>query len=212
MSIHILLVDDHTMFRQALRVVLEGESDIQVVGEIGDGAQVEEAVAQLQPDVVLMDVSLPNVNGVEATRRVLARSPAVRIVALSAVGYKQVIREMLGYGAAGFVLKSAAGEQLIQAIRSVMAGQSYLCPETLAVLGLAAGASIDAGAARSSHLGRREMQVLGLIAAGRSSPEIANELHIATSTVDVHRRNIMTKLELHSVAELTAYAIRLGLA
>lgn len=214
MNIRVLLVDDHTMFREALRVILESESDIEVVGELGDGAQVEDTVVQLKPDVVVMDISMPTVNGIEATRRLMARFPQLRIVALSAFGYRQFVKEMFEAGAQAYVLKSAAGDQLMQAIRCVLKGENYLCPESAAILASGAGHANGSGAREppaTVRLGRRETQVLRLLAEGKSSPQIAVELHIAPSTVDVHRRNIMVKLELHSVAELTRYAIRLGI-
>jgi len=213
MSFRVLLVDDHAMFREALRGMLEKELDIEVVGELGDGAQVEDTVARLKPDIVVMDISMPTVNGIEATRRLLARFPKLRIVALSAFGYKQFVMEMMDAGALAYVVKSAAGEQLMQAIHSVMKGETYLCPETAATLVTASRGNSAAplGAAAHVNLGRREVEVLRLIAEGKSSPQIGKELHIAPSTVDVHRRNIMRKLELHTVADLTKYAILMGL-
>ena len=214
MSVRVLLVDDHTMFRQALRVMLEKEAGMEVVGEAGDGAAVAEAADRLAPDVVVMDINLPNLSGMEATRKLLARHPGMRVVALSAHGYKQFVMEMLDAGATGYVVKSAAGDQLVQAITSVAQGRTYLCPETTAMLVQAnLRASLHAGGPAQEHkaLGRRETEVLRLLAQGLTSPQIGKTLHIAPSTVDVHRRNIMEKLGLHSVAELTKYAIRMGL-
>jgi DNA-binding NarL/FixJ family response regulator len=215
MSIRVLLVDDHTMFRQALRAMLDKEPTIEVVGEVGDGSEVAAAAEQHAADVVVMDINLPKVNGIEATRQLLAGQPDMKVVALSAHGYQQFILEMLDAGATGYVVKSAAAEQLVQAIASVMQGQTYLCPESTATLVQArqrarqrSGANLSA---TQQRLGRREIEVLQLLARGLSSPEIGRTLHIATSTVDVHRRNIMDKLELRSVAELTKYAIRAGL-
>jgi two-component system NarL family response regulator len=213
MSYRVLLVDDHTMFREALRSMLEKEPTIEIVGELGDGAQVEDNVARLNPDIVVMDISMPTVNGIEATRRLLARFPNLRVVALSAFGYKQFVTEMMDAGALAYVVKSSAGEQLMLAIQSVMKGHTYLCPETAATLvtSTRGNGSATMGASAKVRLGRREMEVLRLLAEGKSSPKIGEELHIAPSTVDVHRRNIMSKLDLHSVADLTKYAIRTGL-
>lgn len=213
MSIRVLLVDDHAMFREALCHMLSQEGSIQVVGELGDGVRVAETVEQLQPDVVVMDVSMPNVNGIEATRALLAKHPQVKVVALSGFNYKQFVLEMLDAGVTGYVIKSAAAYQLIQAIVSAAAGQTYLCPETSELLVKAnrRSAQSDAGDPDNKRLGQRETAVLKLLAQGRSSPQIGTALHIAASTVDVHRRNIMRKLELHTVAELTKYAIRNGL-
>lgn len=212
MSISVLLVDDHTMLREALHLMLDKEPGIEVVGEIGDGKDVIATVEKLMPDVVVMDVSMPVTNGIEATRNLISKNPQIRIVALSAFGYKQFIMEMMDAGALAYVIKSAAGEQLVRAIKSVARGETYLCPETAATL-VAANQRGNASSKNGNgkHLGRRETEVLRLLAQGMSSPQIGTELHIAASTVDVHRRNIMEKLDLHSVAELTKYAIRTGL-
>ena len=214
MSIRTLLVDDHTMFRQALRVMLDLEEGIEVVGELGDGNKIVETVALLRPDVVTMDVSMPGVNGIEAMRALRAKHPQIKVVALSASNYKQFIIEMMGAGAMAYVVKSAAGDQLVYAINSAAKGKTYLCPESATLLVDSNG--LDPGGAttpiESRRLARRETAVLQLLAQGKSSPQIGKLLHIASSTVDVHRRNIMRKLELHNVAELTKYAILVGIA
>lgn len=213
MTIRVLLVDDHAMFREALRSMLEKEHDIEIIGELGDGALVEQTVAERVPDVIVMDISMPALNGIEVTRRLLARHPLLRVVALSAFGYKQFVMEMMDAGALAYVVKSAAGEQLVHAIHSAMQGKTYLCPETAATLLEASrgGARHGTGDGPMVRLGRRETEVLRLLAEGMSSPQIGEKLHIAAGTVDVHRRNIMNKLELHTVAELTKYAVRTGL-
>lgn len=213
MSIRTLLVDDHTMFREALRMMLDKEPEVEVVGELGDGALVQETVARLTPDVVVMDISMPQVNGIEATRALVARFPGTRVVALSAFNYKKFVMEMMEAGATAYVIKSAAGEQLVSAIKSAAQGKTYLCPETAAILVEASqrNGSKGSGTRDNKRLGRRETEVLRLLAEGLTSPQIAEKMHIAPSTVDVHRRNIMNKLELHTVADLTKYAIRLGL-
>ena len=214
MSIRTLLVDDHTMFRQALRVMLDLEEGIEVVGELGDGNKIVETVALLRPDVVTMDVSMPGVNGIEAMRALRAKHPQIKVVALSASNYKQFIIEMMGAGAMAYVVKSAAGDQLVYAINSAAKGKTYLCPESATLLvdsnGLGPGGATTP--IESRRLARRETAVLQLLAQGKSSPQIGKLLHIASSTVDVHRRNIMRKLELHNVAELTKYAILVGIA
>lgn len=213
MSIRTLLVDDHAVFREALQMMLGQQAGIDIVGAVGDGALVEESVATLQPDVVVMDINMPTLNGIEATRKLLARSPGLRVVALSAFGYKRFISDMLDAGATAYVVKSAASEQLVQAIRSVAAGKTFLCPEATATLVEASRRNSPGkrGANADKRLGRRETEVLRLLAEGKSSPQIAETLFISPSTVDVHRRNIMQKLELHNVADLTKYAIRIGL-
>ena len=214
MSIRTLLVDDHTMFRQALRVMLELEEGIEVVGELGDGNKIVKTVALLRPDVVVMDVSMPGMNGIEATRALRAKNPQIKVVALSASNYKQFIIEMMGAGATAYVVKSAAGDQLVYAINSAAKGKTYLCPESATLL-VDSNLLGPVGATtpfESRRLARRETAVLELLAQGKSSPQIGELLHIASSTVDVHRRNIMRKLDLHNVAELTKYAILVGIA
>ena len=213
MNIRVLLVDDHTMFREALHLMLDAEPDIDVVGEVGDGSLVGQAVAGLAPDVVVMDVSMPTVDGINATRNLRASFADVQVVALSAFNHQQFVMEMLEAGAIAFVGKSAAANQLVQAITSAAEGRTYLCPESANIL-VDTIRRNDPGTKPvqgDKRLCGRESQVLRLLAGGKSSPQIGERLHISSSTVDVHRRNIMKKLNLHSVAELTQYAIRIGL-
>lgn len=210
MSIRILLVDDHAILREALRLMLEQEDDIDVVAEAGDGETAIDLATQLDPDVVVMDVAMPGMGGAETTRRLLRKNPQAKVLTLTAYADKRYVSEMMNAGALGYVTKTAASDKLLEAIRATAVGKPYLCPEVSAVL-------LDSMRASASkvqskiQLGRREREVLGLLAEGKSSPEIGIQLHIAPSTVDVHRRNIMRKLDLHSVAELTKYAIREGL-
>ncbi|MBI3140237.1 MAG: response regulator transcription factor [Rhodocyclales bacterium] len=207
----VLLVDDHKILREALRWLLEREEDIQVVGEAGDGEEALGLAGQAGPDMVVMDVGLPHMNGIEATRRLVAENPRIRVLALSVFEEPRVVLEMLEAGASGYVVKSDSAEELLRAIRAVARGDTYLCPEV-------AGAVVETVRAKHAQpepekdpLGRREREVLALVAEGRTSAEISSSLHIAINTVEVHRRNIMRKLGLHSVAELTKYAIRHGL-
>lgn len=213
MTIQVLLVDDHAMFREALSMMLNAEPEVHVVGELGNATEINATVARLKPDVVVMDISMPSINGMMATRQLRAEFPAVQVVALSAFNYKKFVMEMMEAGAIAYVVKSAAGEQLLRAIKSAAQGQIFLCPEAAATLVEAShrGAPDGATPRVNKRLGRRETDVLRLLADGLTSPQIAQKMHIATSTVDVHRRNIMSKLELHTVAELTKYAIRIGL-
>lgn len=213
MTIQVLLVDDHTMFREALSLMLNAEPEVHVVGELGNATELNATVARLKPDVVVMDISMPSINGMVATRQLRAEFAAVQVVALSAFNYKKFVMEMMEAGAIAYVVKSAAGEQLLQAIKSAAQGKTFLCPEAAATLVEAShrGAPGSTSPRENKRLGRRENEVLRLLADGLTSPQIAENLHIATSTVDVHRRNIMGKLGLHTVAELTKYAIRVGL-
>jgi two-component system NarL family response regulator len=204
-----MLVDDHTLVREALRTVLDQDSGMQVVAEVGDGDTALGAAAELAPDVVVMDVALPGLSGIETTRRLLARHPGIRVLALSTYLDRRIIQQMLDAGASGYIAKSAAGAELKQGIRNVVNGRSYLCSEVAALV--AAGLRDRGSATSPEALSRRETQVATLLAEGKSAPDIAAELHIAASTVDVHRRNLMRKLDLHNVVELTRYAIRNGL-
>lgn len=212
MVIRVLLVDDHSMFRETLRLLLDQDPLIEVVGELGDGSRIQETVAQLTPDVVVMDVNMPHVNGIQATCKLLSQFPQVRVVALSGYGHKQFVMEMLDAGATAYVVKSSAGKQLVHAIHSAAQGNTYLCPDAAATLiEVSRRGKSDNTQDKKRRLGRRETEVLRLLAQGSSSPQIGTSLHISTSTVDVHRRNIMNKLELRTVAELTKYAIRVGI-
>lgn len=211
MTIRVLLADDHRILREALRTILEKEPDITVVGETDNGRTTLKAVRDLAADVVVMDVAMPELNGIEATVRMLDREPRLRVVALSAHSDKRYVLEMLKAGAAGYVTKAAAGTELLRAIRAVMKGMNYLSPDVAsAVIGNIKERD-QTQLRASSPLGRREREVLQLLAEGNRSQAIADRLCISPATVESHRRNIMRKLNLHSVAELTKYAIREGL-
>jgi DNA-binding NarL/FixJ family response regulator len=210
MNIRVLLVEDHRMVREALREVLTKVPDIDVVGEAGDaqgGLQLAEA---LVPDVIVLDIRLPDLNGIEVAARLRDAGNTAKIVALSAFSDKRFVTEMLRSGASGYVTKSAAGSELVSAIRAVASGHGYFSPDIAAAL--VAEVRESGNAANSQTLARREREVLRLIAEGARSTEIATRLHITVATVEVHRRNISRKLGLHTVAELTRYAIREGFA
>lgn len=208
MATRIILVDDHDMLREALREKLEREADIDVIGEAGDGPAALRLVADTAPDIVVLDIGLPDMNGVEIAARLSAEHAAVKVIALSMYSDKRFVLEMLKAGAQGYVTKTSAGAELLNAIRTVAAGKRYLGAEAAAAL--ADGVQEEA-AGNSVRLGRREREVLGLLAEGLRTSEIADRLFISTGTVEVHRRNIMRKLDLHTVAELTKYAIREGI-
>jgi len=207
MSIRVLLADDHPMLREGLRSILEKHPDIAVVGEASDGRAVLDLVGMTSPDVIVMDVGMTGLNGIEATGRVRAKHPRTKVVALSAHSDKRYVLAMLEAGARGYVLKEAAVGERVRAIRATVKGEVFLSPRV-------AGAVVDSlGAQRpaASPLGGREREVVQLIGEGKTSKEIAQVLRISTGTVEAHRRNIMKKLDLHSIAELTKYAIRHGL-
>ncbi len=209
MTIRVLLIDDHRLVREALRAALDRVPGIEVVGEAGDARTALEQSRLLKPDVAVIDIGLPDVNGMELTARLKDADSKLQIVALSAYGDKRFVTEMLRSGASAYVIKASAGTELVRAIHAVTAGQSYFCPE-------AAGALIsevrDSRAEEATpRLARREREVLRMIAQGMRSQAIGEQLHISVSTVEVHRRNIMRKLGLHTIAELTKYAIREGI-
>jgi two-component system NarL family response regulator len=212
MSFRVLLVDDHQMLREGLRAILELDEDIEVVAEAADGLAATEMARTLAPDVVIMDIGMEGLNGIDATRQIRADSPAVKVVALSTYSDKSYVLSMLEAGASGYVVKSSAAVEIQRAVRAVAEGHHYLSPDIAGVVVEAhVEASAQTGASVHSILGSRECQILQLLAEGHTSPQIARRLHIATSTVDTHRRNIMNRLDVHSIAELTKYAIRQGL-
>lgn len=210
MSIRLMLVDDHRMLREALRGILEKAGDIEVVAEADDGATAIELARTLVPDVVVMDIGLVGMSGIEATRRMLAENTGIKVLGLSTFADRRMVLQMLQAGARGYVVKSAGSEELLRGIRAVALGETYLYAEAAAAIVDSLRKQSPPGM-HSETLGRREREVLQLLASGKTSAQIAEALHIATGTVEVHRRNIMRKLDLHNVAELTRYAIREGL-
>ena len=205
-----MLVDAQRMLREALRIILGNAGDIILVAEADDGAAALALARKLAPDVVVMDIGLVGMSGIETTRRMLAENPGIKVLGLSAFADQRMVLQMLEAGARGYVDKSAGSEELLRGIRAVAQGGTYLYAQ-------AAEAIVDSlrkrslQGSRSQTLGRREREVLQLLASGKTSNRIAEALGIATGTVEVHRRNIMRKLDLHNVAELTRYAIREGL-
>lgn len=207
--IRILIADDHAMIREALSSVLEQESDIAVVGQADNGESAVRLCRELLPDLVLMDIALPDMSGTEATRRLVGENASLRVLAVSTYLNWRIVEAMLEAGATGYINKGASGDELLQGIRAVMTGTSYLSQNVAALLSSNHDdPDRDGGGYR---LGKREIEVLMLIAQGRTSAEIAVALNIAVGTADVHRYNIMRKLELHGIPELTKYAIRAGL-
>jgi two-component system NarL family response regulator len=207
--LRVLLVDDHELMRQGLRSILEREGDVEVVGEAASGRAALELARTLAPDVVVMDVAMQDQNGIEATRQIRAACPNVKVLALSSHSDARYVTAMLEAGACGYVLKANAYDDLRRALDAARRGRSYLCAD---VTESVVGASLrGAGATPVAQLSGREREVLQLLAEGLSSPEISQRLFVATSTVETHRRNIMRRLGIHSVADLTKYAIREGL-
>jgi DNA-binding NarL/FixJ family response regulator len=205
----ILLVDDHQIFREALRGLLERMPELEVVGETGDGLAVFALVSERQPDIVCMDIGIPGMNGIEATRQLTAAFPAVKVIALSTHSDQVYVIDMMKAGAAAYVTKDEGGKELLRAIEAVSKGQHYFCPAVADVVTRVLFSPKEHH--KGPLLGAREQQVLCMVAAGLSSQAIATQLGIATGTVDVHRRNIMRKLDLHTAVDLTRYAISVGL-
>lgn len=210
MKLRILLADDHQMFREALRSMLDKSPHIEVVAETGNGLEVIRLTRETSPDIVCMDISMPGLNGIETTKQILASWPSVKVIALSAFSDQRYVMDMLAAGAAAYVTKAEAGDELLRAIDAVSQNHSYLCPDAMDSVKGVLTSPVTPGKI-SAPIGPRERQVLALVAAGHTSAQIAEQLNIAVSTIEVHRRNIMRKLDVHSVAGLTRYAIRNGL-
>ncbi len=212
MKYRIVIADDHRIVRQGLRSLVEQESDLEVVGMAADGRQALLMTRRLIPDVVIMDISMPDLNGIDATCQIVKEVPGVKVIALSMHSEKQLIDGMLRAGASGYLLKESAFEELIKAIRIVCAGKKYLSPDvTDIVLQDYLNPSIDNDHPLTPDLTLREREVLQLIVEGCATKEVANRLNISIKTVESHRSRIMNKLGLHTVAELTKYAIRCGI-
>ena len=211
----VLLVDDHSLIRSGIRSLLDSISEVKVVGEAAGGRAALEMCQSLHPDVVLADVEMPELNGIETTRQICAANPNIKVIMLSTYGDPQYVFESLRAGAFGYVLKEAAFTELLAAIRAVAAGRRYLSPQ-LADLVMEDYARRGTGtgpepASDLEKLSPREREVLQLVAEGHSSAQVARLLHISVRTVDAHRFNVMQKLDIHSIAGLTKFAIVHGL-
>jgi DNA-binding NarL/FixJ family response regulator len=213
MGIRILLADDHIILRQGLRNLIEREPDMQVVGEAEDGHRAIELVRRLSPDIVIADITMPNLNGVDATRNITRDFPDVKVIALSMHTNRAFVADMLKAGASGYVLKECTFDELVTAIRTVTNGGTYLSAGVASVvvrdyvrrLATAPQSPLE-------MLTERERRVLQLIAEGRNTKQIALQLHVSTKTIEANRRKIMEKLDAHSVADLVKSAILGGLA
>jgi two-component system, NarL family, response regulator NreC len=213
MTIRLMLVDDHAVVRSGLRMLLEHEPDFEIVAEAGTAAETLAQLEQQQPDVVLMDIGLPDSSGIETTTTIKQRWPHLAVVALTIHEDEEYFFQMLHAGASGYVPKRAAPEELLRAIRSAAAGQVYLYPSLakLLVRDFVAGGRGNAAGSLLNELTGREQEVLAYLAEGSSNPQIAEALVISPKTVARHRENIMSKLNLHTRTELVKYAIRKGI-
>jgi DNA-binding NarL/FixJ family response regulator len=199
----VLLVDDHALVRRGFRRMLEDEPTFEVVGEASDGLEAVESAERLRPDVIVMDCALPQINGIEASRRILAKRPDTAILMLSMHSEDTLVRQAMDAGAKGYVLKNAMDLDLVSAIKNVAEGKTVLDPQ------ITRGGTLKGE--RDTGLTPRELEILQYIVAGKSNKEIATELTLSVNTVSVHRANIMDALGIHKTAELVVYAIRNGL-
>ena len=212
MTIRILLADDHGIVRSGLRSLLERDGGMEVVAEADNGREAVRLARECRPDVVVMDIAMPDLNGVEATRQIIADAPRIKVIALSMHADKRYVMEMLKAGASGYLLKDGAFEELAQAIRAALGNRTYLSPHiSEMVIGDYVQHLQKGDGTVFSTLSAREREVLQLLAEGNSTAQIADRLCVSVKTVETYRQHIMDKLNIRSVAELTKYAIREGL-
>jgi DNA-binding NarL/FixJ family response regulator len=212
MSIRILIADDHQLLIDGLRRLLAEQRDLEVVGVANDGLEAMELTLSLAPEVVLLDISMPQLNGIDATRQILRERPATKVVMLSMHSDRRFVKEALKNGALGYVLKESAFQEVVAAIRSVLKGNLYLSRAVNdQVLQDYIRNLRESGVQPKSELSGREREVLQLLAEGKTTKQVAALLHLSAKTIESHRKQIMDKLDLHSIAELTKYAIRTGL-
>jgi DNA-binding NarL/FixJ family response regulator len=211
MAITVLLADDHAVLRSGLRALLNAEPDLSVVGEAGDGADAVRQALALRPDVVVMDISMPVMDGLAATRQITSQLPATRVLVLTMHAEEQYLLRVLEAGGSGYVLKRSADTELIEAIRAVARGEAFLYPSATALLLGAYRRGEHAPRPGEERLSEREIDVLRLTAEGYSNTEIGAQLYLSPKTVDTYRQRIMEKLDLHHRSELVRYALRAGL-
>lgn len=210
-KLRLFLVDDHQIMREGLRLVLGRQPDFEIVGEAADGASALPILETLDPDVAIIDIEMPGLSGIELAGRLCASRPEMKVLILSAHADSAVVREALRAGVAGFLVKAGATEELVRAIRAIVAGEVYFCPQVATLIAAEYRRSDPHGTGEGAALTERETDVLRRIAEGQSTKEIAFALQLSTKTVETHRANVMTKLGLFNIAALTKYAIRTGL-
>jgi two-component system, NarL family, response regulator NreC len=211
MSIRIIIADDHRIIREGIRTLLNRETDIEVVGEAENGRRSVELVLELKPDVIVMDITMPDLNGIEATRQILSKVPNARVIALSMHSDRRFVTGVIGAGASGYLFKDCAFQELAEAIRIVADGKIYLSPKIAGIVRDDYINGLGGAPSALSVLSDREREVLQLIAEGFTVNQISAKLFISAKTIETHRKNIMDKLNIHSVAELTKLAVREGL-
>lgn len=212
MSIKVLLVDDHEIMREGLVALLRRHPKYETVGQAPDGRAAVEMVRRLSPDVVVMDIEMPNLNGIEATRQMMEVNPQIKVMALSTHSRRSMVVKMLQAGAAGYMLKESAFTELMEGIRAMTEGRTYLCSKIAKVVFSDYVKMLtNPKWAGGDSLTSREREVLQLVAEGHTTKEIAGILHLSIKTIDSHREHIMEKLGIHNIAGLTKYAVREGL-
>jgi two-component system response regulator NreC len=211
--IRVLIADDHTLVREGLRALLEGQGGFEVIGEASNGREAIDRAIQMRPDVVLMDIGMPEIDGLAATRRIIKVDPAIRVLVLTVHETEDYFFRVLEAGAHGFLVKDAASTELVAAVRAVHHGGVFLHPPMAKRLVDEYLSRIGSGEERAAHalLTPRERQILALIGAGHTNQEIADHLSLSVNTVQAHRSHIIDKLDLHSRADLMRYAVRVGL-
>lgn len=213
MGIRILLADDHAILRDSLSQALQEEQDLEIVGQAGDGRAAVEKARELRPDIVVMDINMPHLNGIEATREIRQQAPGVRVIALSMHSAKPCVKEIFRAGASGYVHKNCGFDELMRAVRAVAEGKTYVSPSISQIVVEELGRPEDESDATTafSLLTPREREILQLLAEGGTVKQIAQQLHVSHKTVEAHRLRIMNKLNVETVAQLTKYAIQEGL-
>lgn len=212
MSARIIIADDHKIVRDGLRALLEKDAGVEVIAEAEDGRMAVRLARQMTPDVVIMDIGMPDLNGIDATRQIVAEVSGVKVVALSMHSDRRFVAQMFKAGASAYLLKDCAFEELSRAVKAVLANQTYLSPEiTGPIMEDYVRHLAKADVSGFSVLTPREREIIQLLAEGNTSRQIASSLHLSVKTVETHRQQIMSKLNVHSVAELIKYAIREGL-
>lgn len=212
MSIRVLIVDDHKIMREGLRSLLEKQPDIEIVAEAESAQKALKLVEEITPNLVIIDVVMPSLNGIEATRRILAKVPTIKVIALSMYSDKRFVMEMLRAGASGYLLKDCAFEELDEAIRAVMEDRTYITPRIVDIIVKDYFSQVEKPSSSAlSTLTSRQYEVLQLLAEGKTTREIARQMALSVKTIESHRQQIINKLNIRSVAGLTKYAIREGL-
>ncbi len=213
MAIKIILADDHVVLRKGLRSLLEQQDNFEVIGEAQDGREAVKLVRDLEPDIAILDIGMPNINGILAAEHIASESPKTKILALSMHSDRRFVAKMLQAGAKGYLLKDCAFEELVDAVNTILSGEMYLSEKISGLIINDYISKIDSihNLGDRSHLTKREKEILQMIAEGNNTTEIGKYLSVSVKTVETHRKNIMDKLNIHNIADLTKYAVREGL-